>query len=158
MSIFFLPIFVCKIISYHNIFFSLLRKIFVNFDFFIPPIRLQRRLLQLHKGNLLHTNLSKLFRPTDFQQSRMYGLPKTHKKRWTTPTYPVYDRLSATQAGQIFLLSNRFLTLYSCNCISNSFTFAGIMKTSKLDFFYVFHCFFDVSNLFMNLADDSSSG
>ena len=43
------------------------------------------------------------------------------------------------------------LTLYSSNCIRDSFTFADIIKTSNLDPFSVFLCSFDISSLFTNV-------
>ena len=42
--------------------------------------RIQRRLLQLHKDELLPANLYDLIRLTGSQRPRTYGLPKTHKK------------------------------------------------------------------------------
>jgi len=42
--------------------------------------RIQRRLLQLNKDNLLPPGVYEIIRPTGFLRSRMYGLPKTHKK------------------------------------------------------------------------------
>ena len=42
--------------------------------------RIQHRQLQLHKGDLLPTNLYELIRPTGSQRPRMYCLPKIHKK------------------------------------------------------------------------------
>ena len=42
--------------------------------------QIQRRLLQLHKDDLLPTNLYDLIRPTGSLRPRMYGLPKTYKK------------------------------------------------------------------------------
>ena len=42
--------------------------------------RIQRRLLQLHKDDLLPANLYDLIRPTGSQRPRMYSLPKTQKK------------------------------------------------------------------------------
>ena len=43
------------------------------------------------------------------------------------------------------------LTLYSSNCIRDSFTFADIIKTSNLDPSSVFLCSFDISSLFTNV-------
>ena len=44
------------------------------------------------------------------------------------------------------------LTLYSSNCIQDSFTFADIIKTSNLDPSYIFLCYFDISTLFTNVS------
>ena len=43
------------------------------------------------------------------------------------------------------------LTLYSSNCIRDSFTFADIIKTSNLDPSSIFLCSFDISRLFTNV-------
>ena len=43
------------------------------------------------------------------------------------------------------------LTLYSSNCIRDSFTFADIIKTSKLDPSSVFFCSIYISSLFTNV-------
>ena len=43
------------------------------------------------------------------------------------------------------------ITLFSSNCIRDSFTFADIIKTSNLDTCSVFHCSFDISSLFTNV-------
>ena len=53
-------------------------------------------------------------------------------------------------AKYFFSLIEPVLTLYSSNCIRNSFTFADIIKTSKLDPSSVFLWFFDISSLFTN--------
>jgi len=42
--------------------------------------RIQRRLLQLNKDNLLSRRVYEMIRPTVSLRSRMSGLPKTHKK------------------------------------------------------------------------------
>ena len=44
-----------------------------------------------------------------------------------------------------------FLTLYSSNCLQDSFTFADIIKTSNLDSSSVFLCSLDISSLFINV-------
>ena len=49
-----------------------------------------------------------------------------------------------------FLLQPVF-SLYSSNCILDSFTFADIIKSSKLDPSSVFLCSFDFSSLFTNV-------
>ena len=41
--------------------------------------RIQRRLLQLHKDNLLPQNVYERIRPSGFQRPCLYSLPKTHK-------------------------------------------------------------------------------
>ena len=108
--------------------------------------RIQRRLLLLHQNDLFPTNLCKLFQPTGSQRQHMYGLPKTHKK--DVPLGPGW--FNATPAGLISLFSNQ-LSLYSSNCIQDSFIFADIIKTLKLYAFFVFLSAFDISKLFTNV-------
>ena len=43
------------------------------------------------------------------------------------------------------------LSLYSSNCVLDSFTFADIIKSSKLDSSSVFLCSFDIFSLFTNV-------
>ena len=82
----------------------------------------------------------------------MYGLPKTHKKN-----VPLQLILSMTGSAQHQLakylssLPEPVLTLYSSNCIRDSFTFADIIKTSNLDPSSVFLWSFDISSLFTNV-------
>ena len=95
---------------------------------------IQRRLLQLHKNDLLLTTLYELFRPTDSQGPRMYGLPKTNKK--DGPLRPILSTTESAQrqlAKYLTSLLEPVLTLHSSNCISDSFTFGEITKTSKLN-------------------------
>ena len=83
---------------------------------------------------------------------RMYGLSKTHKK-----DVPLRHILSMTNAAQHQLAKNfssllePFLTLYSSNCVRDSFTFADIITTSNLDPSSVFLCSFDTSSLLTNV-------
>ena len=70
--------------------------------------RIQRRPLQLHIDDLLPTNLYEFIQPTGSQQPRMYGLPKTQKKDVPLrPILSIYDRFSATPAGQISIFCSR---------------------------------------------------
>ena len=114
--------------------------------------RIQRRLLQLHKDNLLPQNLNKRIRPSGSQRPRLYGLPKTHKT--DMPLRPILFMTSSAQhqlAKYLSSLLQPVLSLYSSNCILNSFTFADIIKSSKLDPSTVFLCSFDISSLFTNV-------
>ena len=114
--------------------------------------RIQCRLLQLHKDDLLPANLYDFISPTGSQRLRMYGFPKTHKKD-ATSTHSLYDRFSATPAGQMsFFLLERVLTLFSSDCIRDSFTFAEIIKTSNLDSSSVFLCSFDILSSFTDVT------
>ena len=93
-----------------------------------------------------------LIRPTGSQRPRMYGLPKTHKK--DVPLRPILSMTGSAQhqlAKYLSSLLEPVLTLYSSNCIRDSFTFADIIKTSNLDPSSVFLCSFDISSLFTNV-------
>ena len=82
----------------------------------------------------------------------MYGLPKTHKK--VVPLRPILSMTGSAQhqlAEYLSSLLEPVLTLYSSNCIRDSFTFADIIKTSNLDPSSVFLCSFDISSLFANV-------
>ena len=67
--------------------------------------RIQRRLLQLHKDDLLSANLYDLIRPTGSQQPRMYSLPKTHKK--DVPLRPILSMTGLVQHQLAKYLSSR---------------------------------------------------
>ena len=67
--------------------------------------RIQRRLLQLHKDDLLPANLYDLIRPTGSQQPRMYGLSKTHKK--DKPLQPMLSMTGSAQHQLAKYLSSR---------------------------------------------------
>ena len=54
-------------------------------------------------------------------------------------------------ANYLYSLLQPVLTLYLSNCILDSFTFADIIKSSKLDPSSVFLCSFDISSLFTNV-------
>ena len=56
---------------------------------------IQRRLLQLHKDDLLPANLYDLIRSTGSQRPRMYDLPKTHKK--DLPLQPILSMIGSAQ-------------------------------------------------------------
>ena len=73
--------------------------------------RLQHRLLQLHKDNLLPTSLYDLIPPTGSQRPRLYGLPETRKKVCNS-NHPVNDRFRASPAGQNIFFFKSVLTLY----------------------------------------------
>ena len=96
--------------------------------------RIQRRLLQLPKNDLLPANLYDLIRPTGSQRPRMYGLSKTPKK--DVPLRPILSMTSSAQhqlTKYLSTLLESVFTLYSSNCIRDSFTFADVITTSNLD-------------------------
>ena len=80
---------------------------------------------------------------------RMYNLPKTHKK--DVPLRPILSMTGSAQpqpAKNLTSLLEPVLTLYSSNCIWDSFIFADIIKTSNLDPSSAFLCSVDISSLF----------
>ena len=96
--------------------------------------RIQRRLLQLHKDDLLPANLYDLIRPTGSQRPPTFGLSITHKK--DVPLRPILSMTTSVQHQLAKYLSSvleSVLTLSLSNCIRDSFTFADIIKTSNLD-------------------------
>ena len=103
--------------------------------------------------NSIPANLYDLI-PTHWLSAAAHVRPSQNtQKRCATSTHFVYDRFSATPAGQIPLFSSLLepvLTLYSSNCIRDSFTFADIINTSNLDSSSIFLCSFDISSLFTN--------
>ena len=54
-------------------------------------------------------------------------------------------------AKYLYSLLQSVLSLYSSNCVLDSFTFADILKSSKLNPSSVFLCSFDISSLFTNV-------
>ena len=113
--------------------------------------RLQKRLLDFVKADLMPKWIYDAIRPTGSQRPRMYGLPKTHKEGT-----PLRLKLSMTGSSHhepgkwLASLLQSVLERFSSHCISDSFTFAKIMKNLDIDP-NVFMCFFDVSCLFTNV-------
>ena len=113
--------------------------------------KIQRRLLQLKKDELLPPSIYESIRPSGSQRPRMYGLPKTHKK--DVPLRPI---LSMTGSAQHSLakwpstIFNPVIKLYSSNCIQDSFTFAKTIRHFNLPP-SSFLCSFDISSLFTNV-------
>ena len=80
------------------------------------------------------------------------AFPNTRKK--DVPLRPILSMTGSAQnqlAKYLSSLLELVLTLYSSNCIRDSFTFADIIKTSNLDPSSVFLCSFDISSLFTNV-------
>ena len=118
--------------------------------------RLQKRLLDLVKADLMPKCIYDTMRPTGSQRPRMYGLPKTHKGG--TPLRPIlsmtgssHHELGKWLAGLLQLVLERF----SSHCISDSFTFAKTMQNLDIDP-NVFMCSFDMSSLFTNVPLDET--
>ena len=90
--------------------------------------RLQKRLLDLIKADLMPKWTYDAIRPTGLQRPRMYGLPKTHKEG--TPLRPILSMTGSSHhelhkwlAGLLQPVLERF----SSHCISDSFKFAKTM-------------------------------
>ena len=119
--------------------------------------RLQKRLLDLVKADLMPKWIYDAIRPTESQRPRMYGLPKPHKEG--TPLRPI---LSMTDSSHHELgkwlagLLQPVLERFSSHCISDSFTFAKTMQNLDIDP-NVFICSFYVSSLFTNVPLDETS-
>ena len=80
--------------------------------------RLQKRLLDLVKADLMPKWIYDAIRPTGLQRPRMYGLPKTHKEG--TPFHPILPMTGSSHheigkwlAGLLQLVLERF----SSHCI-----------------------------------------
>ena len=114
--------------------------------------RIQCRQLELHKDDLLPANLYDFISPTGSQRLRMYGFPKTHKKMPLRPILSMTGSAQHQPAKCLSFLLERVLTLFSSNCIRDSFTFAKIIKTSNLDPSSVFLCSFDILSSFTDVT------
>ena len=109
--------------------------------------KIQKRLLQLKKDDLLPAKIYNSIRPIGSQRPRMYGLPKIHKK--DVPLRPILSMTGSSQhqlAQWLTSVIDPVLSLYSTFCISDSFSFANEVKTFKFPS-SVFLCSFDVSSL-----------
>ena len=118
--------------------------------------RLQKRLLDLVKADLMPKWIYDAIRPTGLQRLRMYDLPKTHKEG--TPLRSIlsmaglsHHELGWWLAGVLKPVLERF----SSHCISDLFTFAKTMRNLDIDP-NVFMCSFDVSNLFTKVLLDET--
>ena len=107
--------------------------------------RLQKRLFDLVKADLMPKWIYYPIRPTESQRPRMYGLPKAHKEG--TPLCPIlsmtgssHHKLGRWLAGLLQSVLERF----SSHCISDSFTYAKAMQNIDINP-NVFMCSFDVS-------------
>ena len=117
--------------------------------------RLQKRLLDLVKADLMPKWMYDAIRPTGLQRPRMYGLPKTYKKALHFAQY------CPSQVRPIMNLASGWLAYYnalerfSSHCTSNSFTFAYTMQNLDTNP-NVFMCSFDASSLFTNVPLDET--
>ena len=118
--------------------------------------RLQKRLLDLVKADLMPKWIYDAIRPTGSQRFQTYGLPKTHKEG--TPLRPILSMTGSSnhKLGKWFAgLLQPVLERFSSHCISDSFTFAKAMPNLDIDP-NVFMYSFDVSSLFTNLPLDET--
>ena len=118
--------------------------------------RLQKRLLDLVKADLMPKWIYNAIRPTGSQRPRMYGLPKTHKEG--TPFRPILSMTGSShhELGKwLASLLQPVLERFSLHCIFHSFTFAKTMKSLNIDP-NIFMCSFDVSSLFTNVPLDGT--
>ena len=116
--------------------------------------RIQRRLLQLKKDNLISQNVYDAIRPTGSQRPRMYGLPKTHKKDVGLPLRPILSMTGSAQhhlAKWLTSILNPVLQQFSVNCVPHSFTFVKEVNNFTFSPSSVFLCSFDISSLFTNV-------
>ena len=73
--------------------------------------QIQRRLLQLSNGGVMHDCVYKKIRPTGSLRPRLYGLPKKHQKRCPSSTNSRYGWLITTRLAKIWQLL--FIRFYS---------------------------------------------
>ena len=118
--------------------------------------RLQKRLLELLKSEIISEHTYQEIRPTGFQRPRILGLPKTHK-----PNVPLRPILSMTGSAHHQLskwlasLLQPALDRFIAQCIPDLFTFANyIWKLHRQT--DSFMCSFDVSSLFTNVPLDET--
>ena len=93
----------------------------------------KRRLLKLHKDELLPLNVYEAIRPIGSVISRMYGLSKMYKK--DVPLRHILSMVSSSQHSLAKWLTSGFepvLSLYLSHCVSDSFTFFGSLRNSIL--------------------------
>ena len=85
---------------------------------------IQRRLLQLSNGGVMHEYVYKEVRPTGSLRTRLHGLPKVHKNE--VPLWPILSMVSSSQhalAKYLAAAIDPILQIYSNNFIKDSFTF-----------------------------------
>ena len=91
---------------------------------------------------------------TDWLTAAAHVQPSKTQKN-DVPLRPILSMTGSAQhqlAKYLSSLLEPVLTLYSSNCIPDSFAFADIIKTSNLDPSSVFLCSFDISSLFINVS------
>ena len=114
--------------------------------------RIQRRLLELYKDDILPRSLYDFIRPTGSQRPRMYGLPKTHKVG--IPVRPILSMINSAQHNLSHYLTTVLepvLEIFATNNIKDSFTFAQEVKKFAINSDRSFLCSFDICSLFTNV-------
>ena len=118
--------------------------------------RLQKRLLDLFKADLMPKWIYDAIRPTGSQRPRMYGLPKTHKE--DTPLRLILPMAGSShhELGKwLASLLQPALERFSLRCISDSFTFAKTMQNLDINP-NVSMCSFNVSSFFIDVPLDET--
>ena len=96
--------------------------------------RLQKRLLDLVKADLMPKWIHDAIRPTGSQRPRMYRLPKTRKEGTTLRPILSMTGSSHHELGKwLASLLQPVLERFSSHCISHSFTFATTMQNLDID-------------------------
>ena len=114
--------------------------------------KLQRRLLQLVKSDDLPETVYEVMGPTGSQRSRIYGLPKIHKR--DMPCRPISLMIGSAQhdlAKFLPALLQPVLELYSINCITDFFSFAKMIQEHEINSSDSILCLFDICSLFTNV-------
>ena len=114
--------------------------------------KIQRRLLQLSNGGVMHESVCKKNRPTGLLRPRLFGLPKVHKKE--VLLRPILSMVGSSQhalAKYLAAVIDVVLQVYSNNCIKDSFTFAKEMQDIQMHPNETFLCSFDIRSLFTNV-------
>ena len=111
--------------------------------------KIQRRLLQLSNGGVMHESVYNQIRPTGSLRPRLYGLPKVHKKE--VPLRPIFSMVGSSQhalAKYLAVVIDLVFQLYSSNCVKDSFTFAKEMQDLQMHSKETFLCLLDIRSLF----------
>ena len=114
--------------------------------------KIQRRLLQLSNGGVMHESVYKEICPSGSLRPRLHGLPKVHKK--DVPLRPILTMVGSSQhalAKYLAAVIDLVLQLYSTNWIKDSFTFAKEMQDLQMHPKETFLCSFDIRSLFTNV-------
>lgn len=94
--------------------------------------RLQRRLLSVYKSKLLSKMVQDYFSPLGSQRSRVYGLPKVHKK--SISLRPILCMVGSVQHGLVrWLVESLHSGAYLFSpCVYELFRFSSVIRNSYL--------------------------